>query len=168
MLSQKLLDELNLQIKYELESAHYYVAMQAYFDGIDLPGFAHFFKMQAAEERFHADKFYEYVFEADGKVELTSLDLPGKDFDSPLDVFEKALAHEQFVTKRIYHLMDIAREEKNYATQSMLNWFVDEQLEEENSMRENIAILERVKDNPNGLYMLDRQLAARTFTPEAE
>jgi ferritin len=168
MLSQKMLDELNLQIKYELESAHYYVAMQAYFDAIDLPGFANFFKVQAEEERFHADKFYNFVYEADGKVTLTSLDLPGKDFDSPLDVFRKALEHEQFVTKRIYHMMDVAVEEKNYAAQSMLHWFVDEQVEEEDSMRENIAILERIKENPNGLYMLDRQLATRTFAPEAE
>ncbi len=165
MLSTKLLDELNLQIKYELESAHYYMAMEAYFDATDLPGFANFFKVQGQEERFHAEKFYNFIYETNGKVSLTSLDLPGKDFDSPLDVFKKALVHEQFVTKRIYHLMDIAVEEKNYATQSMLNWFIDEQVEEENSMREKIVILERIQDNPNGLYMLDAQLAARTFTP---
>ena len=165
MLSTRLLEELNLQIKYELESAHYYNAMQAYFDSNDLPGFANFFKVQAQEERSHAEKFYHFVYETNGDVSLTSLDLPGKDFDSPLDVFKKALVHEQFVTKRIYHLMDIAVEEKNYATQSMLNWFIDEQVEEENSMREIIVMLERVQDNPNGLYMLDAKLAGRTFTP---
>src|SRR6056297_2295773 len=98
MLSEKLLEELNKQIKYELESAHYYVAMQAYFDSNDLPGFANFFKHQAEEERFHAQKIYDFVYEMDEDVEITPLDLVGKDFDSPLDVFKKALDHEKFVT----------------------------------------------------------------------
>ena len=93
MLSTRLLEELNLQIKYELESAHYYHAMQAYFDSNDLPGFANFFKVQAQEERFHAEKFYNFVYETNGDVSLTALDLPGKEFDSPLDVFKKALVH---------------------------------------------------------------------------
>jgi ferritin len=82
MLSEKLLNELNKQIKYELESAHYYVAMEAYFDSNDLPGFANFFKVQAEEERFHAQKFYDFVYEMDGDVELTALELVGKDFES--------------------------------------------------------------------------------------
>jgi ferritin len=167
MLSEKLLEELNLQVKYELESAHYYAAMQAYFDSNDLPGFANFFKVQGEEERFHADKFYNFIYEMDGDVAFTSLDLVGKDFESPLDVFEKALEHEKFVTSRIYHLMNIAVEEKEYATQSMLKWFIDEQVEEENSMKEKIVMLRRIKDNPNGIYMMDGQLAQRTFTPPA-
>ncbi|MFW5891369.1 MAG: ferritin, partial [bacterium] len=147
MLSKKLLEELNKQIKYELESAHYYVAMQAYFDSNDLPGFANFFKVQAEEERFHAQKFYDFVYEMDEEVEITPLDLVGKDFESPLDVFKKALEHEKFVTSRIYELMEIAVEEKEYATQSMLKWFVDEQVEEENSMKDRIIKLERIKEN---------------------
>jgi ferritin len=165
MLSKKLLEELNLQIKYELESAHYYAAMQAYFDSNDLPGFANFFKVQGEEERFHANKFYNYVYEMDGSVEFTSLELVGKFFESPLDVFEKALEHEKFVTSRIYHLMNIAVEEKEYATQSMLKWFIDEQVEEENSMKEKIAMLKRIQNNPNGIYMMDAKLASRSFTP---
>lgn len=165
MLSEKLLDELNLQIKYELESAHYYMAMQAYFDTTGLLGFANFFKVQQEEERFHAGKFYEFVYSMDGEVDVTSLDLVGKTFTSPLDVFEKALAHEKFVTSRIYHLMNIATEEKEYATQSVLKWFIDEQVEEETSMKEKIVMLKRIKDDTNALYMMDSQLAARVFTP---
>ncbi|SHJ32398.1 ferritin [Dethiosulfatibacter aminovorans DSM 17477] len=169
MLSKNLLDELNLQIKYELESAHYYHAMQTYFDSNDLPGFANFFKVQAQEERFHADKFYGFVYEMGGDVELTSLDLVGKDFSSPLDIFEKALEHEKFVTSRIYHLMDIAMEEKEYATQSMLKWFIDEQVEEEDSMKTKVAKLKRIGDNPNALYQMDADLGGRVFTePAAE
>jgi ferritin len=169
MLSEKLLNELNKQIKYELESAHYYVAMEAYFDSNDLPGFANFFKVQAEEERFHAQKFYDFVYEMDADVEITPLELVGKDFESHVDVFKKALDHEKFVTSRIYELMEIAEEEKEYATQSMLKWFIDEQVEEENSMKDMIIKLERVKDSGNGLYMLDKELAGRTFTaPAAE
>jgi len=167
MLSEKLLNELNKQIKYELESAHYYVAMEAYFDSNDLPGFANFFKVQAEEERFHAQKFYDFVYEMDADVEITALELVGKDFDSHVDVFKKALKHEKFVTSRIYELMEIAEDEKEYATQSMLKWFIDEQVEEENTMKDMIVKLERVKDNANGLYMLDKELAGRTFTPPA-
>jgi len=167
MLSEKLLKELNKQIKYELESAHYYVAMEAYFDSNGLSGFANFFKVQAEEERFHAQKFYDFVYEMDADVEITALELVGKDFDSHVDVFKKALKHEKFVTSRIYELMEIAEEEKEYATQSMLKWFIDEQVEEENSMKDMIIKLERVKESGNGLYMLDKELAGRTFTPPA-
>lgn len=165
MLSKNLLDELNLQIKYELESAHYYAAMQAYFDTNDLPGFANFFKVQGEEERFHASKFYGFIYEMGGEVEFTPLNLVGKDFTSPLDIFEKALDHERFVTSRIYHLMNIAVDEREYATQSVLKWFIDEQVEEENSMKEKISMLKRIKDNPNAIYMMDGQLATRVFTP---
>jgi len=165
MLSKKLLEELNLQIKYELESAHYYLAMQAYFDTTGLLGFANFFKVQQQEEKFHADRFYGFVYSMDGDVELTSLDLVGKSFTSPLDVFEKALAHEKFVTGRIYYLMNIAMEEKEYATQSVLKWFIDEQVEEETSMKEKIVMLKRIKDDANALYTMDSLLATRVFTP---
>ncbi len=168
MLSEKLLNEINKQIKYELESAHYYVAMEAYFDSNDLPGFAHFFKVQAEEERFHAQKFYDFVYEMDRDVELTPLELVGKKFDSCVDVFKKALEHEKFVTSRIYELMEIAEEEREYATQSMLKWFIDEQVEEESTMKDMIIKVKRVEDSPNGLYMLDKELAGRTFTPPTE
>lgn len=165
MLSKKLLDELNLQVRYEWESAHYYMAMAAYFDAEDLPGFANFFKVQYDEERFHAEKFYNFIYEMDGSVEVTPLDLKDNKFESPIDVFEKALEHEKFVTSRIYYLMDIATEEKEHATISMLKWFVDEQVEEENSMKEKIKKLKRIGNDSHALYMMDTELAARTFVP---
>ncbi len=168
MLSKKLLDELNLQIRYEWESAHYYMAMAAYLDSEDLPGFAHFFKVQEEEERFHAEKFYNYINEMDGTVKVTSLDLKEDEFTSPLDVFEKALEHEKFVTSRIYHLMDIAMEEKEHATISMLKWFIDEQVEEENSMKEKISKLKRIENNSNALYQMDTELSQRVFVKPTE
>lgn len=165
MLSQKLLDELNLQIKYELYSAHYYLAMAAYCASNDLPGFENFFKVQAEEEKFHAMKFFDFVNEMDGTVKILGLEEPEDDFKSVTDVFEKALEHEKFVTKRIYYLMDIATEEKEHATMSMLKWFVDEQIEEENSMKTIIRRLNRISEDSHGLYMLDQELAMRVFTP---
>ena len=166
MLSEKLLDELNLQIKHELYSAHYYLAMAAYCEGEDLGGFANFFLEQAKEERFHAMKFYNFVNEMDGRVKILGLEEPQNNFGSPLEVFKAALEHEKFVTSRIYKLMDIAMEEKEHATISFLKWFIDEQVEEESMMKDIIAKLERLEGKAAGLYMLDKELGQRVFTPE--
>ena len=168
MLSERLLKELNLQIRYELESAHYYMAMRAFFDREDLSGFANIFKIQEEEERFHSEKFYRFINEMGRDVEITPLELKGNLFGSPLDVFEKALEHEKFVTGRIYYLMDIAVEEKEYATQSFLSWFIDEQVEEENSMKDKIRKLKRIGTDVNGLYIMDQELALRVFNSQEE
>lgn len=166
MLSEKLLDEMNLQIKHELYSAHYYLAMAAYCEAEDLSGFANFFLEQAKEENFHAMKFFDFVNEMDGRVKILELEEPDNDFGSPLKVFEAALEHEKFVTSRIYKLMDIAIEEKEHATISFLKWFIDEQVEEENMMKDIIASLERVEGKASGLYMIDKELGQRVFSPE--
>ncbi|EOD01039.1 ferritin [Caldisalinibacter kiritimatiensis] len=167
MLSERLLKELNEQVKYELYSAHYYLAMAAYCASQDLDGFANFFKVQAEEERFHAMKFFDFINDMDGRVTMLELEQPKNEFDSILDVFKAALEHEKFVTSRIYKLMDIATEEKEHATISLLKWFVDEQVEEENSMKVIIKKLERFGDKGHGLFMLDQELGQRTFTPSA-
>lgn len=167
MLSERLLKELNEQVKYELYSAHYYLAMAAYCASEDLDGFANFFKVQADEEKFHAMKFFDFINDMDGRVTILGLEEPNNEFNSVLDVFKAALEHEKFVTSRIYKLMDIAVEEKEHATISLLKWFVDEQVEEENSMKMIIKKLERLGDNSQGLYMLDEELSQRTFTPPA-
>jgi ferritin len=167
MLSERLLKELNEQVKYELYSAHYYLAMAAYCASEDLDGFANFFKVQAEEEKFHAMKFFDFINDMDGRVTILALEEPNNEFNSVLDVFKAALEHEKFVTSRIYKLMDIAVEEKEHATISLLKWFVDEQVEEENSMKMIIKKLERLGDNSQGLYMLDEELSQRTFTPPA-
>ncbi|KNF08080.1 ferritin [Gottschalkia purinilytica] len=165
MLSERLLEGLNDQINYEFLSAHYYLAMAAYCADQDLDGFANFFVVQAEEERFHAMKFYNFVNELDGRVKITGIENVKNDYESILDVFKSALAHEKTVTKRIYNLTDIATEEREHATISLLKWFVDEQVEEEASMKSILKRLERLGDDIHGVYMLDQELAQRTFVP---
>lgn len=167
MLSERLVKELNEQIKHELFSSHLYLAMAAYCADEDLEGFSNFYKVQAEEEKFHAMKIYNYLIEMGERVLLTALDAPENNYESILDTFKKSLNHEKFVTKRIYHLMDLAMEEKEHATISFLKWFVDEQVEEESMFTGLIKKLERIKDNSSGLYMLDAELAQRTFVPPA-
>ncbi|WP_026894996.1 ferritin [Clostridiisalibacter paucivorans] len=168
MLSEKLLKALNDQMNYEFESAHYYLAMAAYCADQDLDGFENFFLVQAEEERFHAMKFFNFINEMDGRATIQSMGEPKNEFESVLDVFNTALAHEESVTKRIYDLMKIAREEDEYATISWLNWFVDEQVEEEASMKAIISKLERIGESNHGIFMLDKELAQRTFTAPAD
>jgi len=165
MISEKLLNALNDQVNYEFLSAHYYLALAAFCNDQDLDGFAHFFTVQAEEERFHAMKFFDFINEMDGRVTIKGIDEPKNEFKSMIDVFETALEHEQSVTKRIYNLMDMAMEEKEHATISLLKWFVDEQVEEEASMKNIIKKLKRLGEDSHGIFMLDAELAQRTFTP---
>jgi len=167
MFSEKLLAELNTQIMYEFYSAHYYLAMAAYCASEDLDGFENFFKVQADEEHFHAMKFYDYINEMGGRVEMKGFKDPKKDYASMVEVFSLALEHEKFVTKRIYQLMDLATEEKEHATISFLKWFIDEQVEEEATMNGVLKKLERFGEGGSGIMMLDSELAQRTFTPPA-
>ena len=163
MLSQKLIDELNLQIKYEMFSAQLYLSMAAWCADQQLGGFVTWFKAQAEEEKFHAMRFFEFVDDMGGKVKMTGFEDPQSDFASLTDVFEYSLEHERFVTKRIYHLMNIAQEEKEHATISFLNWFVDEQREEEKTFG---GVLQQIKRfGGEGLYHLDKELSTRVFTP---
>ncbi|MCJ7688262.1 MAG: ferritin [Clostridiaceae bacterium] len=165
MISERLLRELNNQINFEFYSTHIYLAMAAYCAAEDFDGFANFFKVQAEEEKFHAMKFYNYVNEMNGRVLLEGMPTPQNEFKSFLNVFEVALAHEKIVTSRIYNLTDIATEEREHATISLLKWFVDEQVEEESNFTAIIKKLTRIKDDPASLYMLDTELAARVFVP---
>lgn len=165
MLSDKLAEALNDQMNFELLSAHYYLAMAAYCEAEDLEGFAHFFWVQAEEEQFHAKKFYNFLNENGARANMQAITEPQNDFESLSEVFEVALEHEKKVTKRIYDLMDLAQEEREHATVSFLNWFVDEQVEEEDTMETLLAKVEKLSDE--GLFMLDNELAQRTFTPPA-
>jgi ferritin len=166
MLSEKMFEAMNDQIKHEIYSAHIYLAMSAHFMDENLPGFANWMRVQYEEEMFHAFKFYDYIFERGGKVELQTIDQPPTEFDTPLSIFEEALAHEKKVTALIHNLYAIAVEEKDYASQVFLQWFITEQVEEEDSAQELVDTLKRMGDSVNGLFMLDRQLGTRTFTPE--
>lgn len=165
MLSERLLNALNEQINFELHSEYVYLAMASYCESEDLQGFANFFKVQAAEERFHAMKFYDFIFQMGGRVTLKGMAEPQNDFKDILDSFNEGYKHEQEVTKRIYNLSDIATEEREHATISFLKWFIDEQVEEQDTFNNIIKKLKRIDNNPAALYMLDDELATRTFTP---
>ncbi|MPW24888.1 ferritin [Alkalibaculum sp. M08DMB] len=168
MLSQRLTEEINLQIKYEFFSAQLYLSMASYCADNDLPGFENWFIMQAEEERFHAMKFYNYLNSRGAKAIITGFDDPKVDFEDLMDCFKFGLEHEKFVTSRMYHLMDISQEEKEYASISMLNWFIDEQVEEEESFSNIIAQLKFMGTGSDVVYRLDRELAARAFVPPVE
>lgn len=166
MLSDKMQSALNTQIKEELQSAYIYLQMSAESDRLGLPGFANWFKMQYTEELAHADRFFHYVLERNGEVDLHALDKPQLGEESPLSMFEKALAHEQHITACIFKLKDLARDESDHATDVFLEWFVNEQVEEEASTQTVIDKLKLVEGSPNGLFMIDRELSDRQ--PEAE
>ncbi len=168
MLSEKLLSKLNEQITHEFYSAHYYLAMAAYFKKEDLDGFANFFIVQAEEERFHAMKFFDYINEQGEEAIITGFKDPKRDFKSAEEIFALALEHEKLVSSLINELMAIAQEEKNYSTIGFLQWFIDEQVEEEASMSRLLSLVKRVGEDGHGILMLDRELATRTFTPAAE
>jgi len=167
MLSEKLLETLNEQIKHELYAAHLYMAMAAYCAGQDLDGCSNFFLAQAEEERFHAMKFFNFINDKDGEIKFNALENPHASYDSVLDVFQAALQHEKIVTSKIYNLMDIATEEKEYATISFLNWFVDEQVEEEATFSALIQKFRAAMNDESVLFMLDAELGKRVFTPPA-
>jgi len=164
MLSDKMIDALNEHMNKEMYSAYLYMSMSAYSDSIGLKGFARWFMVQYHEEMFHAMKFFEYIQSQGGTIKLHRIDEPPAEWDSPLDLFEKTLAHEQMVTQRINDLMDRAIEEKDHATRIFLQWYVTEQVEEEENDNEIIDQLKLIKDHPQGLLMLDRELGARKVT----
>ena len=165
MITQKMTDAINEQIKNEIYSYYLYLAMAAYFADTNLKGMEAWMRMQAKEEDSHAMKFFQYLLEQRAPVKLLTIPAPPADFDSPLDVFKKSFEHEKFVTAKINELVDIARAEKDKATEMFLQWYVTEQVEEESSFDEVIRQLNLVGDDGTGLYMLDQEMAARPFAP---
>lgn len=163
MIGKKMEKALNEQINKELYSGYLYLAMSAYSQTINLPGFAHWFRLQANEEVEHAMKMFDYINEQGGAAVLEAIEKPPTKFKSPLELFEKSLAHEQFVTKSIYGLVDLAIAEKDHATNSFLRWFVDEQVEEEAHASEILAKLNMIGGGGSGggLLMIDHNLAKR-------
>lgn len=163
MLKEKMLLALNEQINAEQYSALLYLSMSSYLHDNGLPGFANWMYVQYQEELSHANKLFNYVVERGEKVELKAIKQMPVDFDGIVDVVEKTLEHEQYVTSLINDLMDIAVAESDYATQSFLKWFVDEQVEEEANVTEILDTLKLINGQGNGLFMLDRQLRDRVF-----
>jgi ferritin len=161
MISKKMIEAINDQIQHELYSSYLYLSMAAHFDNENLPGFAHWMKVQTEEERQHAMKFFEYLYQRGGSVALKAIQQPPSKFKKPIDVFKQVLEHEQKITSLIEKLYELAIKEKDYASQVMLQWFIKEQVEEEKNDMEIINQLEMIGDSPAMLMMMDRRLAER-------
>jgi len=167
MISKKMEEALNEQVNAELYSAYLYLSMESYFKSLNLSGFANWMRVQTQEEVAHAMKIYDFVNERGGRVILEAIKGPPARWDSPLAVFEAVYAHEQKVTELINDLMNLAIKEKDHATNSFLQWFVNEQVEEESSADEIVQQLKMMEKAPGGMFMLDRELGQRVFSPPA-
>jgi ferritin len=161
MLTDKMQKALNGQLNAELYSSYLYLSMNAYFKSVNLDGFANWMYYQAQEELEHSMKFYDFIIQRGGKVVLTQIEAPPTEWDSPLAVFEATLAHEQKVTGLINDLVEIALEEHDHATNIFLQWFVSEQVEEEESVGGVLQQLKLMGEAKGGLFMIDRELAKR-------
>jgi ferritin len=167
MLSEKMADALNGQLNKEMYSAYLYMSMSAHSTYIGLKGFANWFMVQYQEEMTHATKIYDYLNHQGAQVKLAAIAQPPTNFVSPLEMFEKTLEHEKFITRSINELVDLSIQEKDHATNVFLQWFVTEQIEEESNDTEIISELKLIGEDGRGLLMLDRELAQRVFMPPA-
>lgn len=167
MLSQNLKNAINAQVNAELWSAYLYLSMSLDAESKGYRGIANWFYVQFKEEQDHARIFMNYLNSRDEKVELLPIDAVPSSWESVLEMFRSTLEHEKKVTAMINNLAMIAAEDRDYASISRLNWFIDEQVEEEESARDMIAAFEAVEGNKYGMYMLDKELAARTYAVPA-
>jgi ferritin len=151
----------NEQLTREFYSSYLYWSMAAYFNSINLNGMAQWMNMQSGEEKMHAQKFYDFILSRGGVVELGAIDKPPVKWDSPLAAFEDALKHEQFITKNIHDLVELSMKEKDHAASSFLQWFVDEQVEEEDTTGEVVEKLKMIDNAPGALFMYDSVLGGR-------
>ncbi len=158
-------DAINKQINREYFSSYLYLSMAAYFESAGLKGFSNWMRVQALEEMVHVMKFYDFLLQRGGTVTLLDIEAPQSKWTSPLNAFEYAYAHEQKVTGMINDLLTLSNSEKDHATANFLQWFVNEQVEEEASASEIAQKLKLISSSSEGLFMLDRELAARVFTP---
>jgi len=163
MISKELHSAINTQINAELWSAYLYLAMSLDAESKGYKGIANWFYVQFQEEQAHARIFMNYLNSRDSKVELLPIDAVQSSWESVLDMFRHTLEHEKKVTAMIANLAAIARNDSDFASINRLNWFIDEQIEEEESARDMIAAFEAVEDNKYGMYMLDKELAARVY-----
>ncbi len=165
MVSKELETAINKQINAEFWSAYLYLSMSAHFAHEGLPGFANWFKVQFQEEQDHAVKFMNYLISKGNKVELTPIEKVDISWDSLLKAFQDTLNHERVVTSLINNLVSIARKENDYATENMLQWFVSEQVEEEETAQAMIDSLKLIGSNGFGIYTMDKELGQRSYTP---
>ena len=165
MINEKMQCAFNDQINKELYSEYLYLAMKAYFMELNLQGFVNWFDVQVQEEHAHAMGMFNYLNERGGKIELLPIEKPLIEGETPLEIFEQVLKHEEFVTSRINALMDVAEEVKDRAALSFLEWYLKEQVEEEANVGGVLATLKLIGDDKKALLMLDKDLSARVFNP---
>ena len=168
MLKPKLEKALNDQLNYEVYSAYIYWSMSAHLETMALPGFANWMRIQAQEEMVHATKFYQFIIERNGKVILDTIAKPENEWPGVLAIFEDALKHEQSVTSRINDLVDLSITEKDHASNAFLQWFVSEQVEEESTAEDVIQQLKLTEEAKGALFLLDKEMATRVFTPPTQ
>jgi len=161
VLNKKVQDAINEQIKNELYSAYLYLSMAAYSEASNLPGLAHWMRLQSQEEVEHAMKFFDFINDRGGRVVLQAIDQPPTEFESPLAIFEQTLEHERKVTAMINQLYELALRENDYPSQVLLQWFIEEQVEEEKNAEQILQTLKMIGDKPQGLVMVDRELGRR-------
>jgi len=162
MIGKTMQDAMNEQINKELFSSYLYLSMAAYFEEKNLPGFAHWMRLQEGEEREHAMKFYDFILERGGKVILRAIEAPKADWNSSLELFQEVAEHEARVTASINALYELAVKEKDYPAQVMLQWFITEQVEEEKNAAEIVANLQLIEGRGTAVLMLDHRLARRS------
>lgn len=164
-MNKKMMDALNEQVNKELFSGYLYLQMVAYFEENALGGFASWFKAQAQEELYHAMKIFDFIHEVGGEVDLQAIEMPKQEFDSPLAIFKEGLEHEKYITKSIHDLVELAIEEKEYAAYEFLQWFVAEQVEEEDNFSTLVDQLTMAGESGAALLMLNANLANRQPLP---
>lgn len=161
MIGKNMEQALNEQIREELGSAYLYLAMAAYFHSQSLPGMARWMEVQVQEELGHAMRIFQHVVERGGRVKLEALPEPKFEWPTPLEAWRAAHAHERYISGRIHQLMELARAEKDYPAEVLLQWFVSEQVEEEDQTRRVVEMLERLGESGRGLLWLDKELGKR-------
>ncbi len=166
MISKKMEAALNKQLNRELFSSYLYLSMATYFENNNFVGMAQWMKLQAEEEHIHSMKFFDFIQKVGGRVILEQIDKPQSEWDSAQNAFEDALGHEEFITKNINELTDLAIAERDHSTKTFLQWYIDEQVEEEATANEIVQKFKLIGESKSGIYMLDRELGTRVITPE--
>jgi ferritin len=162
MISAKMQEALNAQIQAEMYSSNLYLAMSVWAEGINMKGFGHWFRIQSAEELAHAQKLISYLQDRGGKPAIGAIERPLGAYDSPLDVFERTLAHEEKVTAMVHGLYELALSEKDYASQTLLHWYISEQVEEEARATNIVEKLRKIGAGSNAVWWIDKELGKRT------
>lgn len=165
MIKKSLENALNEQITREIYSSVLYLSMAGFYTRANLSGFANWMNVQAKEEMDHALKFFNYLLDRGGEIQIGAMDAPPHSWDSPIAAFEDAFKHEQFITENINNLADLAILEKDHATNNLIQWFITEQVEEEAQVDEIVNKLKMMEGFPGGLIMMDQELKQRVYVP---